>query len=117
MKSLVLCLVLTASAFGVFHGGQQKIDAARMRQIQIALRANGYQIQVNGFMDLPTIHALQSLQKSKHWQSRVVPDARALQVLGLGPRITNLMNPEDAALPVGSTILGKGGQYILVEYR
>jgi hypothetical protein len=38
------------------------------------------------------------LQRDNHWQTKVLPDARALIKLGLGPSPQNLLNPESAAL-------------------
>jgi len=36
-------------------------------------------------------------QSDNGWQSKVVPDSRALIKLGLGPNHANLLNPESSA--------------------
>ena len=50
-------------------------------------------------MDARTKEALIRYQKDNGWQSKVVPDSRALIKLGLGPDNSNLLNPTTAALP------------------
>jgi hypothetical protein len=74
--------------------GQQAIDADRTREIQHALiRANYLQGEPNGVWDQRTKEALTRFQQDNGWQSKVVPDSRALIKLGLGPRQANLINP------------------------
>jgi len=83
--------------------GQQAIESARAIQIQEALIAAGYlKGSPSGKMDAATKAALVKLQSENGWQTRVVPDARALIKLGLGPDHSNLLNPDTAMLP-GST--------------
>jgi hypothetical protein len=41
---------------------------------------------------------MQRFQQSHGWQTKVVPDSRALIKLGLGPDRANLINPETAAV-------------------
>jgi Putative peptidoglycan binding domain len=79
------------------HKGQQKIDAERTRQIQEALiRQNYLQGEPSGLWDQQTQAALQRYQAANGWQSKTVPDARALIKLGLGPNHEHLLNPESA---------------------
>ncbi|MEO5936533.1 MAG: peptidoglycan-binding domain-containing protein [Terriglobales bacterium] len=80
--------------------GQQAIASERTLQIQEALITAGYlTTQPTGKMDASTKQALVKLQKENGWQSKVVPDSRALIRLGLGPDHSNLLNPDTAVLP------------------
>ena len=42
--------------------------------------------------------ALTRYQGDNHWQTKILPDSRALIKLGLGPSQQNLLNPETAAV-------------------
>jgi hypothetical protein len=98
----------TARARGRAHGlrssrprfrGQQAIQPERTLQIQQALIREHYLSGVpSGEWDQATRNALVRLQRDNHWQTKVLPDARALIKLGLGPSPQNLLNPESAAL-------------------
>jgi peptidoglycan hydrolase-like protein with peptidoglycan-binding domain len=80
--------------------GQQKIADDRTREIQAALiKANYLDGTPNGNMDTRTKAALTRYQQDNGWQTKVVPDSRALIKLGLGPDRSNLLNPTTAALP------------------
>jgi peptidoglycan hydrolase-like protein with peptidoglycan-binding domain len=77
--------------------GQQAIDDARTREIQTALIREGYLSgEPTGEMDAETKEALKKLQQENNWQTKVIPDSRALIKLGLGPSHENLLNPETA---------------------
>ena len=79
--------------------GQQAIDQERTLQIQQALIREHYLTGVpTGEWDQATREALIQLQKENNWQTKVVPDSRALIKLGLGPSPQNLLNPESAAI-------------------
>jgi hypothetical protein len=79
--------------------GQQAIDAARTLEIQQALIREHYlDGEATGQWDQPTRDALIRFQGDNHWQTRILPDARALIKLGLGPVQQNLLNPESAAI-------------------
>lgn len=79
------------------HHGQQKIDAERAREIQDALiRAHYLNGEPSGEWDAATQKALQRYQADNGWQSKSVPDSRALIKLGLGPDHEHLLNPESA---------------------
>ena len=83
--------------------GQQKMDAARVREIQEALIREKYlEGPATGKWDAATESALRRLQGGQGWQTKVVPDSRALIKLGLGPDHDHLLNPESAmtSLPV-----------------
>ena len=82
------------------HRGQQSIAADRTTQIQEALVHAGYlKTEPSGKMDAATKQALIKLQADNGWQTKVVPDSRALIKLGLGPDHSNLLNPNTAMLP------------------
>src|SRR5438105_6791051 len=66
--------------------GQQIISSDRAREIQEALIREHYlDGQPNGVWDNRTTAAMRRFQAAQGWQSKVVPDSRALIKLGLGP--------------------------------
>jgi hypothetical protein len=76
--------------------GQQKIDVARATEIQEALIREHYlDGAATGVWDAKSQAAMVKFQ-SDGWQSKVVPDSRALIKLGLGPDHEHLLNPESA---------------------
>lgn len=78
--------------------GQRAIDQQRARQIQTALIREHYlEGEPTGQWDQRTKDAMQKFQASNGWQTKVVPDSRALIKLGLGPSQENLLNPQTAA--------------------
>jgi hypothetical protein len=80
--------------------GQKSITDDRTREIQAALIREKYLTgEPTGQMDGPTRQALIKLQEQNGWQTKIVPDSRALIKLGLGPNHENLLNPETAAMP------------------
>jgi len=77
--------------------GQQKIDAARSREIQEALIREHYlDGSDSGVWDAKSQSAMERFQADNGWQSKTVPDSRALIKLGLGPDHEHLLNPESA---------------------
>lgn len=65
---------------------QSEISPARAAQIQVALAKFGYLAGGStGSWDAPSATAMKRLQADHHWQTKFVPDARALILLGLGP--------------------------------
>ena len=75
--------------------GQQKIDEQRAREIQEALiRENYLEGSPSGVWDQRTKAAMIKYQDDHGWQTKVLPDSRALIALGLGPKHDNLLNPE-----------------------
>ena len=81
--------------------GQQKIDAQRAHQIQEALIRDHYLSgKPTGKWDAATQSALVRYQADNGWQTKVVPDSRALIKLGLGPDQDHLLNPESAMTTV-----------------
>lgn len=77
--------------------GQQVIDSARARQIQEALIREHYLVgPPTGKWDSTSQAAMQRYQADQGWQSKTIPDSRALIKLGLGPSNDHLLNPESA---------------------
>ncbi len=77
--------------------GQQKIDPTRAREIQEALIREHYlDGPASGTWDTKSQSAMERFQADNGWQSKVVPDSRALIKLGLGPDHEHLLNPESA---------------------
>jgi peptidoglycan hydrolase-like protein with peptidoglycan-binding domain len=77
--------------------GQQAIDGERTREIQEALVREHYlNGEPSGKWDDATQGALRRYQADQGWQSKSVPDSRALIRLGLGPDHEHLLNPETA---------------------
>lgn len=75
--------------------GQQAIGSDRAREIQAALIRERYlDGQPNGLWDARTTAAMRKFQADQGWQSKVVPDSRALIKLGLGPSHENDLNPD-----------------------
>jgi peptidoglycan hydrolase-like protein with peptidoglycan-binding domain len=65
---------------------QRTIDEDRATQIQSALIRAGYLTGVpSGRWDAASEAAMARLQADNGWQSKLVPDSRALIKLGLGP--------------------------------
>jgi hypothetical protein len=79
------------------HRGQQKIDPTRAREIQEALIREHYlDGTASGTWDARSQAAMQRYQADNGWQSKSVPDSRALIKMGLGPDHEHLLNPESA---------------------
>jgi peptidoglycan hydrolase-like protein with peptidoglycan-binding domain len=90
------------------YRGQQKPDSERTRAIQQALiRGNYLQGQPSGIWDQRTREAMARFQQDHGWQTKMVPDARALIQLGLGPSHDGLINPE-TAMTSGPIVGGSG---------
>jgi peptidoglycan hydrolase-like protein with peptidoglycan-binding domain len=84
--------------------GQKAIDTERAEQIQEALIREHYMDgQPSGKMDDATQAALRRFQADQGWQSKSVPDSRALIKLGLGPSHDHLLNPETAMTTAPAT--------------
>jgi peptidoglycan hydrolase-like protein with peptidoglycan-binding domain len=66
--------------------GQRAIDDSRATEIQNALIKSGYLSgQATGHWDSQTETAMQKYQSDNGWQTRLMPDSRAIIKLGLGP--------------------------------
>jgi peptidoglycan hydrolase-like protein with peptidoglycan-binding domain len=81
--------------------GQQKIDAERAQAIQEALVREHYLSgEATGTWNQKSEEAMRRYQADHGWQSKTVPDSRALIKLGLGPSKDHLLNPESAMTTV-----------------
>ncbi len=88
--------------------GQQAIDPQRATQIQQALIREHYLTgDATGNWDATTVAAMQKYQADHGWQTKLMPDARALKNLGLGPDYSGAINAKGssfAAPPPVNTI-------------
>jgi hypothetical protein len=81
--------------------GQQKIDSERAQAIQEALIREHYLTgEPTGTWNQNSEEAMRRYQADHGWQSKEVPDSRALIKLGLGPSKDHLLNPESAMTTV-----------------
>jgi hypothetical protein len=81
--------------------GQQKIDSERAQAIQEALIREHYLTgNATGTWNQACEDAMRRYQADHGWQSKTVPDSRALISLGLGPSKDHLLNPESAMTTV-----------------
>jgi peptidoglycan hydrolase-like protein with peptidoglycan-binding domain len=88
-----------ASARRSHSRGQAAPSSERTREIQSALIREHYlNGSASGEFDYQTRAALTKYQADHGWQSKVVPDSRALIKLGLGPSREGLLNPDTAAV-------------------
>lgn len=77
--------------------GQQKIDSERAQAIQAALIREHYLTgEPSGTWNQASEEAMRRYQGDHGWQTKEVPDSRALISLGLGPNHDHLLNPESA---------------------
>ena len=92
--------------------GQQTIDSARALEIQRALIREHYLSgEASGEWDSATVAAMQKYQSDQGWQTKLMPDSRALKKLGLGPDYSNAINasgssfadPKPADIPAAQT--------------
>jgi len=86
--------------------GQQAIKPERAMEIQQALIREKYLTgEPTGVWDARTQAALVKFQGDNGWQTKVVPDSRALIKLGLGPNYSseNLFNGTPVTASAGAT--------------
>jgi hypothetical protein len=73
--------------------GQQAIEPERVTQIQQALIREHYMNgDANGKWDTDTQAAMQKYQADNGWQTKLMPDSRAIKKLGLGPDYSSAIN-------------------------
>ncbi len=76
-------------------------------QIQEALiRVHYFSGDPTGKWDADTIAAMQKFQADQGWQTKLMPDSRALEKLGLGPDYSTAINAKTAQFtppPPGNT--------------
>jgi hypothetical protein len=88
--------------------GQQAIEPGRVTEIQQALIRQHYlTTEANGKWDSTTEAAMQKYQADQGWQTKLMPDSRALKKLGLGPDYSQAINAKTSSFgdppPVGTT--------------
>ena len=99
----------TAAKKSSHQRGQQAMEAGRVKEIQQALiQANYLEGTPSGRWDDHSKAAMQRFQGDNGWQTKKVPDSRALIKLGLGPSRANLLNPNTAYIAQPEPA-GKGG--------
>lgn len=88
--------------------GQQIIDSDRATQIQQALIREHYlNGEPSGTWDTASIAAMRKYQSDQGWQTKLMPDSRALKKLGLGPDYSTAINAKGSSFapaPPESTI-------------
>jgi peptidoglycan hydrolase-like protein with peptidoglycan-binding domain len=88
--------------------GQQAIEPERVTQIQQALIREHYMTgDANGKWDGTTQSAMQKYQADNGWQTKLMPDSRAIKKLGLGPDYSTAINAKNGNFtppPSSSTI-------------
>ena len=78
--------------------GQQAIEPERVIQIQQALIREHYLTgEANGKWDATTVAAMQKYQADHGWQTKLMPDSRALLKLGLGPDYSTAINAKGSS--------------------
>jgi peptidoglycan hydrolase-like protein with peptidoglycan-binding domain len=83
--------------------GQQAIQPERVTQIQQALIREHYLTgEANGKWDATTQAAMQKYQADQGWQTKLMPDSRALKKLGLGPDYSTAINAKTATFAAPS---------------
>src|SRR3984885_766736 len=88
---------------------QRTIDDSRATEIQTSLIKSGYLSgEASGHWDAQTEAAMQKFQSDNGWQTKLIPDSRAIIKLGLGPnRDSELSNsPSAVAAPQRSSAAG-----------
>lgn len=78
--------------------GQQVIESSRVTEIQQALIREHYMSgEANGQWDAGTQAAMQKYQSAQGWQTKLMPDSRALKKLGLGADYSSAINAKTAS--------------------
>jgi peptidoglycan hydrolase-like protein with peptidoglycan-binding domain len=87
-----------SSKRGHLMRGQQAIDTARVTEIQQALIREHYMTgESNGAWDETTQAAMRKYQGDQGWQTKLMPDSRALKKLGLGADYSTAINARTAS--------------------
>jgi peptidoglycan hydrolase-like protein with peptidoglycan-binding domain len=84
------------------------MESSRVTEIQQALIREHYLTgEADGKWDERSKAAMQKYQADQGWQTKLLPDARALKKLGLGPDYSNAINAKNSSFgdpPPASTI-------------
>jgi peptidoglycan hydrolase-like protein with peptidoglycan-binding domain len=84
--------------------GQQGIDPNRATEIQQALIREHYLTgEPTGKWDAATTSAMQKFQADQGWQTKLMPDSRALKKLGLGPDYSGAINAKGSSFAAPQT--------------
>jgi peptidoglycan hydrolase-like protein with peptidoglycan-binding domain len=95
------------SKSGTKAAGQRGIDDTRAAQIQASLIKSGYLSgTASGHWDTGTEAAMQKFQSDNGWQTKLIPDSRAIIKLGLGPAQDSGLNTSGIAAPETSQASG-----------
>jgi len=90
---------------------QRGIDDLRATEIQAALIKAGYLTGTpSGHWDSASTAAMQKVQADNGWQTKLVPDSRALIKLGLGPASVSPTPLAGSGSSVVTSSLGQGQQ-------
>ena len=95
--------------------GQKAIDDQRATQFQAALVKSGYLTasQESGHWDAATQSAMQKFQADNGWQTKLVPDSRAIIKLGLGPsQDAPTPTAANASTPAIATTASTGASFL-----
>lgn len=86
---------------------QRAIDDTRATQIQTSLIKSGYLSgEASGHWDSQTQAAMQKFQADNGWQTKLIPDSRAIIKLGLGPNQASEFS--NSAVPAQQTSSAAG---------
>ena len=89
------------------QAAQRGIDDTRASQIQESLIKSGYLTgQASGHWDAGTEAAMQKFQSDNGWQTKLIPDSRAIIKLGLGPAQDSGQNVSAAGTSTPSATSG-----------
>ena len=91
--ALLLAVAPVIFANHKFHPKQTQPDPARVSQIQDALVGQGRLTSASGLWDKTTITALRQMAGEHNWQTCIVPDARVINILGLGSGTAGIAAP------------------------
>lgn len=91
------------SKSGAKPATQRGIDDTRATQIQTSLIKSGYLSGASGHWDAATEAAMQRFQSDNGWQTKLIPDSRAIIKLGLGPAQDSVLKTSTIAAPETSS--------------
>jgi hypothetical protein len=102
-RTALIFLLFAPLAFANTHHKKQprqtQPDPARAREIQEALVRAGKLTNPSGKWDQPTWNALRDMAQEHGWSTCHVPDARVLNVLGLGSDTAGIAAPTPSDQP------------------
>ena len=92
------------SKSGAKPAAQRGIDDTRATQIQSSLIKSGYLSgEASGHWDAATEAAMQRFQSDNGWQTKLIPDSRAIIKLGLGPAQDSVLKTSTMSAPETSS--------------